>query len=486
MSLIMYTVREEDIVPVVSRLVIQANRYLPPDLIDVIKKAKSAETSETACFVLDILLENAGIAARTGLPVCQDTGIDVVFVEIGRDVLIDGDIEQAVTKGIAQGTGEGLLRASVCDPLTRKNSGDNTPPVVHIEHFSGQGLRLSLLPKGCGSENMSGIRMMPPSAGVEGIIDAVVAQVRSAGPNPCPPGIICVGIGGTMERAAYISKKALLRSAGKRHQRTDVASIEEEIERRLAETGIGPMGLGGRTTTLAVHAEVSPCHIASLPVAVNVQCHAARYAKAEFKDGKWNFNTFLNNEESANGQTSEMPFVPERLKLPLSRDKVSHLRSGQWVLLTGRLYTGRDQTHRRLVEMLDAGEELPVNLSDQLIYYVGPSPAPPGRAIGSAGPTTSYRMDAYTPRILEQGVCALIGKGKRSEGVRKALKEHKAVYFATIGGAGAYLSECIKKCSVAAFPELGPEALYCMEVEDFPAVVINDTQGNDLYGQERV
>ncbi len=482
----MYTVREEDIVPVVSRLVVQANRYLPPDLINIIKRARAVETSDTACFVLDILLENAGIAARTGLPVCQDTGIDVLFVEIGRDIFIQGDIHDAVTKGIAQGTGEGLLRASVCDPLTRQNSGNNTPPVVHIEHFAGQGLRLSVLPKGCGSENMSGIRMMPPSAGVEGIIGAVVEQVRLAGPNPCPPGIIGVGIGGTMERAAYISKKALLRSAGTRHQRADVAAIEEEVERQLSETGIGPMGLGGRTTTLAVHAEVSPCHIASLPVAVNVQCHAARYAKAVFIDGQWNLENIVVGEEIAESKKSAMPFVPERLKLPLSRDRVSSLRSGQWVLLTGRMYTGRDQTHRRLVEMLDAGEELPVNLSDELIYYVGPSPAPPGLAIGSAGPTTSYRMDAYTPRILEQGVCALIGKGKRSETVRKSLKEHKAVYFATIGGAGAYLSRCIKKCSVAAFPELGPEALYCMEVEDFPAVMINDINGNDLYGQKKV
>ncbi len=482
------TVNTEEISSILSRLVVEANRFLPAGLVQTIAEARAQETSETARFVLDILLENAAISARTGLPVCQDTGIDVIFVEAGADIQFSGNIEEAITRGIADGTRDGLLRASVCDPLTRQNSGNNTPPVIHVEHTDSAELRISVLPKGCGSENMSAMKMLPPSAGVEGIINAVVEQVKSAGPNPCPPGIIGVGIGGTMEKAALISKKALLRPVGLRHHRKDVAEIEQKIEQRLRETGIGPMGLGGSTTALAVHAEVYPCHIASLPVAVNIQCHAARYATAVYKDDTWQIaaETKQAGKIADNGHVPEMPVSPRRLSLPLDRGTVSELKAGEWVLFTGTLYTGRDQTHRKLVELLQAGKPLPVDLASQLIYYVGPSPAPEGRAIGSAGPTTSYRMDAYTPAILDQGVLGLMGKGKRSETVRKSLKEHGAVYFATIGGAGAYLSECIRSCRVAAFPELGPEALYCMEVRDFPAIVINDTRGNDLYGQQKV
>ncbi len=482
----MHTLNAKEIVSVVSRLVIQANRNLPSELLGLIKKARSEESSDTAKFVLDILVENAAMAARTGLPVCQDTGIDVVFAEVGPDIFIEGSLESAVEEGVAAGTAEGLLRASVCDPLTRKNTGTNTPPVLHLEPSRSQGFRISVLPKGCGSENMSAIRMLPPSAGTEGIVNAVVEQVRNAGPNPCPPGIIGVGIGGTMEQAAYISKKALLRPAGRRNSRDDVAEIEREIERRLSQSGIGPMGLGGNTTVLAVHADARPCHIASLPVAINVQCHAARYAVAQWRDGEWHFNVpEAQNNEAATGRP-DMPVEPKRLTLPLDSSQTEGLKAGEWVLLTGTLYTGRDQTHRRLTDLLHEGKPLPVELKGQTLYYVGPSPAPEGRVIGSAGPTTSYRMDAYTPEILEQGVLGLIGKGKRSAAVRQALKRNSAVYFATIGGAGAYLSECIKSCSVAAFPELGPEALYRMVVEDFPAIVINDTEGRDHYGQEPV
>ncbi len=482
----MHHLTADNISDAISRLVRDANRYLPPDLVKAISEARSRETSRTAEFVLDILLENARAAGAAGLPVCQDTGIDVVFLEAGARLCLDFNIEDAINRGIAKGTSEGLLRASVCDPLTRQNSGTNTPAICHVSLVEGEELKISVLPKGCGSENMSAIRMLPPSAGTEGIINAVVEQVRAAGPNPCPPGIIGVGIGGTMEQAALISKKALLRPVGARHQREDISAIEQEIEKRLAMTGLGPMGLGGRTTTLAVHAEAYPCHIASLPVAINVQCHAARYAVAVWRQGKWHFqeNAAICKDADFSGiRPADMPVKPEKITLPMSGETAKKLRAGQWVLLSGPLLTGRDQTHRKLVELLDAGKPLPVDLQGQLIYYVGPSPAPEGRAVGAAGPTTSYRMDAYTPRILQQGVTGVMGKGKRSESVRKALRNHGAVYLATIGGAGAYLSDRITKCRVEAFPELGPEALFRMEVQNFPAIVINDSRGDDHYGQ---
>ncbi len=475
-------VKAEEVEIKTALLVQQANRFLPEDVLGRLEAARHEERDPGARLILDIVLENAALAARTGLPVCQDTGIDVVFVDMGPDCSIQGDLETAINRGISQGTRQGYLRNSVCDPVTRKNTGDNTPAVIHLSMSSRPGLRIEILPKGCGSENMSALKMLPPSAGLEGVSDFVVERVRAAGPNPCPPGVIGVGMGGTMEQAALLSKKALLRPMGAPSPRRDLAELESSLLSRIRGLGIGPQGLGGDTTTLAVAVEAFPCHIASLPVAVNIQCHAARCARARFVGGAWEEERVEPGHFRApTGALSSLLGLASPLELPLSREKVAGLRAGDWVKLSGRVFTGRDQTHRRLCSLLDQGRPLPVDLSGELIYYVGPSPAPPGHVIGSAGPTTSYRMDAYTPKILAQGVLGMMGKGKRSAQVVQAIRDSGAVYLATIGGAGAFLSGCIKKCRVAAFKDLGPEALYELEVEDFPAIVINDPQGGDYY-----
>ncbi|MCD4754218.1 MAG: fumarate hydratase [Deltaproteobacteria bacterium] len=481
---------EDTITSIVSRLVQTANRELPQDVETALLAAREGEESQTGRLMLDIIVENAGLARQTGLPICQDTGIDVVFVQIGQELKIEGDLIKAINEGVAQGTREGWLRCSVCDPITRKNTGDNTPAVVHVEPVAGDALEISVLPKGCGSENMSAVVMLPPSAGEDGIVGAVANQVLKAGPNPCPPGIIGIGIGGTMEKAALLAKKALLRPVGSRNPRDDLAELEDRIFVRINGLGIGPLGLGGSVTSLGVAVEVYPCHIASLPVAINIQCHAARHCTARWRDGSWVISQGSRVRGQGSGVISPLPPAKRpmplaqgvvRIELPLSKSAIRDLRAGDWVLLNGVVYTGRDQTHRRLVEMLDRGESLPVDLRGQLIYYVGPSPAPPGRPVGSAGPTTSYRMDAYTPRMLAEGVLATMGKGRRSPEVKAALKKHGAVYFATTGGAGAYLASCIESCELIAFPELGPEALYRMKVKDFPAIVINDITGADFY-----
>ena len=465
-----------------SLLVQQANRFLPDDVLLSLETARKEEPDPGARLILDIVLENAALSARTGLPICQDTGIDVVFIEKGPDCLIEGDLAAAVNRGIAQGTAAGFLRNSVCDPVTRKNTGNNTPAVIHLSMSPEPGLKLSVLPKGCGSENMSALKMLPPSAGLQGAADFVVECVLAAGPNPCPPGVIGVGIGGTMEQAALLSKKALLRPAGRPSPRSDLAELESLLLQRIKGLGIGPQGLGGETTALAVAMEAFPCHIASLPVSVNIQCHAARRAEARYLKGRWERLTRAEATQSgASGALSSLLRLARPLELPLTRQKAAGLKAGDWVKISGRLFTGRDQTHKRICALLDRGSPLPVNLEGALIYYVGPSPAPPGYVIGSAGPTTSYRMDAYTPRILAEGVLGMMGKGRRSPEVVHAIKERGAVYLATIGGAGAFLSGCIKKCSVAAFEDLGPEALYELEVEDFPAIVINDPRGRDYY-----
>ncbi len=491
----------KEILEIVANLVYTANTQLPGHVLNAICAAEQLEENNLPHFVLNILKENARIAEKTGLPICQDTGIDVFFVELGRNLAITDDILSLINRGVAKATKEGWLRASVCDPLTRQNTRDNTPAIVHVTPIPQDDyLSITVLPKGCGSENMSAVFMLPPSAGINGIVTAVCEQVKKAGPNSCPPGIIGVGIGGDLEQAAILAKKALLRPIGQRHARENVAELEAKLLQEINKSGIGPQGLGGRTTTLHVAIDVFPCHIASLPVAVNIQCHAARSKTAVWQKGTWSINGRQLTASSANeflsmGNTQDLihaqqpkPCTPwnielsfKRIQLPFSTTLLQKLRSGDLVLLSGVLYTGRDQTHKRLVELIAEGEKLPIDLNGQLIYYVGPSPAPPGLVIGSAGPTTSYRMDAYTPQLLKLGLAATMGKGRRSLAVREAMKDADAIYLATIGGAGAYISRCIRKCECVAFEELGTEAMYRMEVQDLPAIVINDTTGADFY-----
>jgi len=261
----------------VKKITMEAGVRLEPDILEGLVSARDSETSGLAKNILELLLVNADIAAREKIPVCQDTGVAVVFIELGQDVHINGDLGEAIQQGIQAGYQEGYLRKSVCDPITRVNTGTNTPAVIHIELVPGEQIRIIVLPKGCGSENMSGLTMLPPSSGISGMKDFVVRQVVNAGPNPCPPLLIGVGMGGTFEKAALLAKKALIRPLGKHHSRPDVAALEEEILTRINEQGQGVQGLGGNNTALAVHIDLFPSHIASLPVAVNIQCHAHRH-----------------------------------------------------------------------------------------------------------------------------------------------------------------------------------------------------------------
>jgi fumarate hydratase subunit alpha len=266
----------------VRRLFIEANMELGPDVTGALERARKSETSELGRYVLDRILENTEIAAQDRMPLCQDTGLAIVFAEIGQDVHVTGgDLRDAVQEGVRQAYDEGFLRKSICDPLTRMNTGDNTPAVIHTEIVPGRQIRVTAMPKGGGSENMSGVAMLVPAAGWEGIKKYVIGRVAEAGPNPCPPTVIGVGIGGDIEMAAILAKKALLRPLGEKNRRDPrLARLEGELLAEINQLGIGPQGYGGNITSLAVHAEMMPCHIASLPVAVNVQCHAARHKEA--------------------------------------------------------------------------------------------------------------------------------------------------------------------------------------------------------------
>ncbi len=265
----------------VKELCMEANFDLGRDVLDALERAKAEEESPTGIEILGQLEENASIARQERVAICQDTGVAVVFVELGQDVhLVGGDLNRAINEGVRQGYQEGYLRKSLCHPFTRANTGDNTPAVVHVEVVPGDKVKLIVAPKGGGSENMSRVTMLTPAAGKQGIVEYVVQRVKESGSNPCPPTIIGVGIGGTFEKAALLAKKALLRPLGSENPDPELASLEGEILETINTLGIGPQGLGGRTTSLAVHLTMMPCHIASLPVAVNIQCHAHRHKEA--------------------------------------------------------------------------------------------------------------------------------------------------------------------------------------------------------------
>jgi len=268
----------QEITREVSRLCREANEKLGEDVLQCFRQAREAETSPVGKEILDQLLENARIAREEQVPICQDTGLAVIFLEVGQEVhLVGGDLKESVHQGVREGYGEGYLRKSSCHPFTRANTGDNTPAVIYIDIVPGDRVKVLVVPKGGGSENMSRLFMLPPSAGLAGVKERVLETVKEAGPNPCPPTIIGVGIGGTFEQAALQAKKSLLRPLGTLNPDPELDGLEKELLASINKLGIGPQGLGGRTTSLAVHVRLLPCHIASLPVAVNVQCHASRH-----------------------------------------------------------------------------------------------------------------------------------------------------------------------------------------------------------------
>jgi len=265
----------------VAELCINACTVLPPDVVAALEAARGREESALGREVLSRLLENARLAAAEGIPMCQDTGLAVVFVELGDDVRIaGGSLREAITEGVRQGYEKGYLRKSVvCSPLDRRNTGDNTPPVIHTELVSGDRLRITVAAKGAGSENMSRLKMMAPADGIEAIVRFVTETVERAAASACPPVIVGVGLGGSFEQCALIAKKALLRPLDDSNPDAAAAELENTLLEAVNATGIGPMGVGGRVTALAVKVETAPCHIASMPVAVNLQCHAARHAE---------------------------------------------------------------------------------------------------------------------------------------------------------------------------------------------------------------
>ena len=277
----MREITTEEITKTVRKLCIESNTILGDDMIESYKRGVEKEASPEGKDIFRQLLENANIAKSEGLAACQDTGMVIVFLELGQDVhVVGGNLNEAITEGVRQGYRDGCFRASTLDPLNRKNYGDNTPAIIHMEVVPGDKLKLSVLTKGFGGEMMSRVMVFHPAVGIEGVIKYIIERIEESGANPCPPVIVGVGIGGTFEKAAIIAKKALLRPIGKRHSNPEVAKLEEELLEKINQLGIGPQGLGGTITALDVHIETFPTHIASIPVAVNIQCHSNRHREA--------------------------------------------------------------------------------------------------------------------------------------------------------------------------------------------------------------
>jgi fumarate hydratase subunit alpha len=274
----MREINVKEITAAVKQAAMNANYNLGEDMLHALEHGLVAEESPAGREVFRLLLENARIARKQLIPICQDCGLAVIFVELGQEVhLVGGDVNEAIQEGVRQGYQEGYLRKSMCHPLTRQNTGDNTPAVIYTTVVPGDKLKLMVVPKGGGSENMSRVHMLRPAAGLAGIKEKIVETVREAGPNPCPPIIVGIGIGGTFEQAALLAKKALLREVGSKNPDPELAALEKEFLTLVNNIGIGPAGLGGRITALAVHLNMMPCHIASLPLAINIQCHASRH-----------------------------------------------------------------------------------------------------------------------------------------------------------------------------------------------------------------
>lgn len=474
----------------VSLLCQQANYYLPEDVYKGLQAIYSKESSKLSKSLLDEVFLNASLAAEIERPICQDTGLVIVFVEVGQNVAIEGkNLETAINNGVEQAYTEGFLRKSIVDDpvFERKNTKTNTPAIIHTKIVPGSKVKITVAPKGGGSENMSTLRMLKPAEGVEGIINFVVDTIKNAGANPCPPIHVGVGIGGSMEYAAILAKKALLNKVipeaelEKLAQNDKKAELELKIMQKIQKLGIGVQGLGGTQTAFAVSVEMHPCHIASMPVAVNINCHAARHAEIILDENSQILDKLK--------PSFDIPFQAEsadtssfkKLDLPLKNEDISELKAGDKVLLTGILYTARDAAHKRLIECIKNNVEMPVDIKEQTIYYVGPCPAKDNEVIGPAGPTTSGRMDIYAPELLNLGLKGMIGKGYRSPAVIEAIKANKAVYFVATGGTASLLAQKIKQAEVVAYPDLGPEAIHKLYVENFPVIVCIDSNGDNYY-----
>jgi len=486
------TIRREDFVGSIADALQHISYFHPPDYVRALAHAYRAEESPAARDAIAQLLTNSRMCAEGHRPICQDTGIVVVFLDIGMSVRWDADdsVEQMVNEAVrrAYRDPDNILRASmVADPLgTRKNTGDNTPAIVHMKLVPGDEVHVRLAAKGGGSENKATFATLNPS---DNLADWVVKTVPTMGAGWCPPGILGIGVGGTAEKAMLLAKESLLAPIDMHElkARGPANRIEElrlAIYERVNALGIGAQGLGGLSTVLDVKILDYPSHAASLPVAMIPNCAATRHAHFTL-DGSGPATLPVPDPSV----WPEVQWGPAPSARPIDLDSVTKDEAATWkagdmLLLSGRLLTGRDAAHQRVARMLANGEPLPEGLdfTNRFIYYVGPVDPVRGEAVGPAGPTTATRMDKFTDVMLGQTrLLGMIGKAERGGATIDSIKRHGAVYLIAVGGAAYLVSKAIRSSRVVAFPDLGMEAIYEFEVENMPVTVAVDSEGRSIH-----
>ena len=486
----MTTIHQQDVIDSVADALQFISYYHPKDFIDAVHDAYQREESKPAKDAMAQILINSRMCAEGHRPICQDTGIVTVFVKVGMDVRWDGDMTPTdmINEGVRRAYlhPDNTLRASIlADPAgSRTNTKDNTPAVIHMEVVAGDRVEVDIAAKGGGSENKSKMVMLNPS---DSIVDWVVKTVPTMGAGWCPPGMLGIGIGGTAEKSAVLAKQVLMdpidiHELKARGPKNRIEELRLEIFEQVNALGIGAQGLGGLTTVLDVKIADHPTHAASLPVSMIPNCAATRHAHfvldgsgpalqtppqlSDWPEITWDVGP---NARSVNLDT-------------LTAEETSTFKPGETLLLNGTLLTGRDAAHKRIKELLDKGEELPVDLSGKLIYYVGPVDAVRDEAVGPAGPTTSTRMDKFTEMMLSQtGLLGMVGKAERGPAGIDAIKKHKSVYLMAVGGAAYLVSRAITSARIIAFEDLGMEAIHEFVVKDMPVTVAVDSHGEAVH-----
>lgn len=488
----MTTIRQQDFIDSIADALQFISYYHPTDFIQALAHAYAREQSPAAKDALAQILTNSRMCAEGHRPICQDTGIVVAFVRVGMGVRWDAtlDVLEMVNAGVRKAylLPDNVLRASiVADPAgKRKNTGDNTPAVVHVELVQGDRVEVRIAAKGGGSENKAVMEMLNPG---DDIVEWVLQRVPEMGAGWCPPGMLGIGIGGTAEKAVSLAKESLMQHIDMpelkaRGPQNHAEALRIELYDKVNALGIGAQGLGGLTTVLDVKILDYPTHAASKPVAMIPNCAATRHIHFEL-DGS-------GVAQFTPPKLSDYPDVywhpaedARRVNLDtVTREQIALWQPGETVLLSGKLLTGRDAAHKRIAEMLARGEKLPdgVDFTGRFIYYVGPVDPVRDEAVGPAGPTTATRMDRYTEMMLAQtGLMGMIGKAERGSDAIQSIKNHGAVYLIAIGGAAYLVSKAIRGAKVLAFADLGMEAIYEFEVEDMPVTVAVDTQGRSVH-----
>jgi fumarate hydratase class I len=484
-------IKQQHVIESVCNALQYISYYHAPDFIQAMANAYEKETHQSAKNAIAQILINSKMAALGQRPMCQDTGIVNVFVEVGMDVTWEAELslEDMINEGVRQAytNPDNPLRASIVkDPLfSRVNTKDNTPAVIHMKVVRGNTLNFIVAAKGCGSENKAKFAVLQPD---DNVTDWVLRTIPTMGAGWCPPGLIGIGVGGTAEKAMLLAKQSLMdpvdiTEISEKSNPTNIEKLRLDLFSKINDLGIGAQGLGGLTTVLDVKIKDYPTHAASQPIAMIPNCAATRHLHFSI-DGSGVAE--LPDVDMSVYPDLEMDYSKyKKVDLnTLTRSQMGEWNIGDTLLLTGTIITGRDAAHKRLKQMLDNGEGLPkgVDFDNKFIYYVGPVDAVGDEVIGPAGPTTATRMDCFSDMMLEKtGILGMIGKAERGQATTQSIKKHKASYLIAVGGAAYLISKSIKKAKKIAFEDMGMEAIYELEVKDMPVTVAVDSEGHNIH-----